>query len=551
MSLRDELFALHAGEVYDDHESLARASRDTSLFEIRPQVVVAPRSEADLEKLVAFANSHQGVALTARAAGTGMDGGALTESVVVDFTTHFNRITSFGRDSVTAEPGVYYRDLEKETLKRGLLMPSYPASRELCAVGGMVANNAGGELTLTYGKVADYVRRLRVVFADGITRVVKPLSMPELEQKMLQIDFEGEVYRSIYKLIKDNRSVIEAHKPKVTKNSAGYALWDVMNPKGTTFDLTRLFTGSQGTLGLITEIAFGLIRPKKHSQMLVVFLDDLTNLPKIVKAALATCPTTFESYDDKTLSLAITFFSEFIKRLGFFKSMRIAWSNFPGTWSILTQGLPKLVLQITWNGDDRESIHKQSHDCKKMLKAFNPRLLHTTSSQAEVDEYWLIRRESFNLLRTKVKGKKTAPFIDDIVVPVDTLGTFLPRLNAILDEYKEYMVHNIAGHVGNGNFHIIPLMDVKDRNVREKIPEIARRVYDLVFEYGGSATGEHNDGIIRTPFLQQQFGPEMYRLFEETKKIFDPKGIFNPGKKIAAKTGAGTMDYAVAHIATK
>jgi FAD/FMN-containing dehydrogenase len=547
MSLRDELFALRVGEVADDSVTLTAASRDTSLFEVRPAVVVAPQGETEIEKLVTYASGKGGtVTLTARSAGTGMDGGALSESIVLDFTKHFRRIKAFSKDTAVVEPGVYYRDFERETLKRGLLMPSYPASRELCAVGGMVANNAGGELTLTYGKVADYVKALRVVLSDGKAYVIKPLTLAELHEKILQTDFEGSFYREMYRLIKNNKSTIETHKPKVTKNSAGYALWDVLDEQKGTFDLTRLFTGSQGTLGLITEITFGLIRPKEHSQMLVVFLDDLSKLPAIVKTVLGTNPTTFESYDDKTLSLALKFFWEFVKRLGFFRLLGIAWGNLPSAWSIITKGLPKLVLQVTWGGDDRRSIHEQSEVCKAALQQFAPRLLHLTGSQTEVDEYWMIRRESFNLLRTHVQGKKTAPFIDDIVVPVDTLDTFLPKLNAILDEYKQYMVHNIAGHIGNGNFHIIPLMDVKDPKVREKIPEIAKRVYDLVFEYHGSSTGEHNDGLIRTPFLQQQFGPEMYKLFEETKKIFDPKGIFNPRKKVG-----GSMEYALAHIAQK
>jgi FAD/FMN-containing dehydrogenase len=159
---------------------------------------------------------------------------------------------------------------------------------------------------------------------------------------------------------------------------------------------------------------------------------------------------------------------------------------------------------------------------------------------------------------------KTAPFIDDIVVPTEVLPEFFPKLYAILADYEMYMIHNIAGHIGNGNFHIIPLMDLTKEKNRAVIPEIAQRVYDLVLSYGGSITGEHNDGLIRTPFLRQQYGDEMCALFAETKKIFDPKGIFNPGKKVpstrSARSGQvpssqphepdGTLAYAMAHIKT-
>jgi FAD/FMN-containing dehydrogenase len=219
---------------------------------------------------------------------------------------------------------------------------------------------------------------------------------------------------------------------------------------------------------------------------------------------------------------------------------------------IALHGVPKLVLQVTFDGDNPHLLLAKEKKLKEALKQFHPGYRDIVRSSDEAKEYWLIRRESFNLLRTKVKGMKTAPFIDDIVVPTDVLSEFLPRLNAILDEYKGYMIHNIAGHIGNGNFHIIPLMDLSDEKVRAVIPEIARRVYDLVFEYGGSATGEHNDGLIRTPFLKQQFGPEMYALFRRVKDIFDPKGIFNPGKKVPADSSgraAGSMEYALAHIA--
>ncbi len=544
MKLSDDLLNLNCGDIATDAQTLATASRDTSLFSVTPEVVVAPRSAEDIKKLVAYASSHAGVSLTARSGGTGMDGGALGESIIVDFTKYFTRIKGFTAHTGTVEPGVYYRDFERESLKRNLLMPSYPASREICTVGGMVANNAGGELTLTYGKTSAYVHKLSVVLSDGNEYTFSALTEDALHAKMLIPGLEGDLYRGMYKMLDDNAEVIAAHRPRVSKNSAGYALWDVYNRTTKTFDFTKLFTGAQGTLGLITNIEFGLISPHKHSHMVVVFLDDLSRLPEIIATTLACKPTTFESYDDKTLSLALRFFKSFLLKLGVRKTLSIALSNIPAGWSLLSKGLPKLVLQITFSGDDTESLYTQGRLLIEKLSQFSPRFIHATRSEAEIDEYWLIRRESFNLLRTKVKGKSTAPFIDDIVLPVATLNESLPKLYAILDEYKRFMVHNIAGHIGNGNFHIIPLMDLSKENVRAVIPEIMKRVYDLVLSYGGSTTGEHNDGIIRSPFLEQQFGEKMYALFKKTKELFDPKNIFNPGKKIGA-----TMEYAIEHIA--
>jgi len=162
------------------------------------------------------------------------------------------------------QPGVYYRDFDKETLKHGVILPSYTASRELNTVGGMVANNSAGEKSLTYGKTNRYVKKLKVVLSDGNEYELKKLSLDELLAKKAQDDFEGHFYRSIESLIKENISLIEREAPIVSKNSAGYALWDVWDRESDTFDLTQLFVGSQGTLGLVTEISFGLIKPKEH-----------------------------------------------------------------------------------------------------------------------------------------------------------------------------------------------------------------------------------------------------------------------------------------------
>jgi FAD/FMN-containing dehydrogenase len=220
-------------------------------------------------------------------------------------------------------------------------------------------------------------------------------------------------------------------------------------------------------------------------------------------------------------------------------------NGIPEGWSILTKGFPKLVLQITFDGETPEKLRDKAVALEKTLQKFNPRYSEVIQEKSEAEEYWLIRRESFNLLRNKVRGMKAAPFIDDIIVSPDVLPEFLPRLNTLLQEYEKYMLYSIAGHLGNGNFHIIPLMDFTQKEVRDVIPEITKKVYDLVITSGGSITAEHNDGIIRTPFLEKQYGEEVAQLFKKTKEFFDPKNIFNPGKKVG-----GTLDYAISKIKT-
>jgi FAD/FMN-containing dehydrogenase len=156
--------------------------------------------------------------------------------------------------------------------------------------------------------------------------------------------------------------------------------------------------------------------------------------------------------------------------------------------------------------------------------------MHIARSSEEAEKYWRIRHESFNLLRKHVKGKRTAPFIDDIIVKPEYLPEFLPKIKALLDEYK--LDYTVQGHLGNGNFHLIPLMDLNSPFSADLILELSKKVYTLVHEYKGSITAEHNDGIIRTPYLLQQYGESIVGLFQQTKDAFDPKNIFNPGKKV-------------------
>jgi FAD/FMN-containing dehydrogenase len=534
------------GEVVSGNENFALYSHDASLFEIKPSLVIKPKNSEDVKKIVKFVSENKKanpeLSITARSAGTDMAGGPLNDSIILDFTTHFNHILEVSEQGwAVSEPAVYYRDFEKATLAKGLLLPSYPASRELCTVGGMVANNSGGEKSLAYGKTEDYVMELNVVLSNGEEYVLKALSHDELTDKKSQNNFEGQVYHELYELVESNYDLIKNAKPKVSKNSAGYALWDVWD--GQRFDLTKLFTGSQGTLGLISKIKFKLIKPKSVSKLLVIFLKDLKPLGEVVNMVMRHKPESFETYDDHTLKLAIRFLPGLIKSMkGNFLSF--AFRFLPEFWMVVTGGVPKLILLAEFTGDEESTVLDVTKKAQSELADKFKIQTRIAKNDADAQKYWTMRRESFNLLRKHVSGKKTAPFIDDIIVRPEKLVDFLPRLDQILLPYKN-LIYTIAGHAGDGNFHIIPLMDLKDPASRQTIQELAEKVYNLVIEFGGSITAEHNDGLMRTPYLERMYGSPVYHLFEKTKKIFDPLNIFNPRKKVG-----GDINYALNHIKT-
>ncbi len=557
-----ELSALIEGEVDVSTSSLTAASHDSSLFEVRPEVVVRPKNVEDIKKLVRYATDHQSgndggprITLTARSAGTDMSGGPLTESIVVDFLKYFNNIkkaeeslqenitdTNISGYAVT-QPGVYYRDFDKATLaKGGQILPTYPASREICTVGGMVANNSGGEKTLTYGKTERYIRRLKMVCADGKEYEFTPLTMSQLEQAKKFPTFESEVYRRMHDLIVENYDLIQTARPKVTKNSCGYYLWNVLDKDKGIFDLTKLIVGSQGTLGLITEIEFDLVKPKPYSRLLVVFLKDLKLLAPTAEHILKFNPESFESYDDHTFKVALKFLPQLMKQMGG-NIFKLGFSFIPEVWAVLRGGVPKMVLMAEFTADTEEEAFQAATLARNSLKEFHEES-RVTQNAEDAHKYWVIRRESFNMLRHHVKKLRTAPFIDDFAVLPERLTEFLPALYKILDQY--HLTYTIAGHVGDGNFHIIPLMDLHETHSHEVIKELSVKVYELVHQFAGTITAEHNDGMIRTPFVKMQYGEEVYKLFEEVKKIWDPKGIFNPGKKVG-----GTWEYAMGKVVRK
>lgn len=534
-NLREKLASVVKGEVADDAKTLKEASRDTSLFTRMPQVVVYPKDREDVSavvKEVARARSAGAdISLAGRAGGTDMSGGPLTTGVVISFTKHINRVSEVGDDFAVTEPGVFYRNFEKETLKKELLLPSYPASRSIAAMGGIVSNDSGGERTLKYGKTEKYVEEMDVVLSDGSQAHFAPLTKETLAEKKNLQTLEGKIYREMDTLLTENEALIEAHRPKVSKNSAGYALWSIRDKATGLFNLAKLICGSQGTLALWTKAKLSLIKPKEHRAMLVIFVHDLTPLPTIVERVLAEKPESFESYDKHTFTLAVKFIPQILAHMGLRKALSLGISFIPEVFTVLRGGVPELLLMAEFAEDTAEEAVQKALRAQTALADLKLETKVEKNEKAS-EKYWVVRRESFALLRKSVRGLYASPFIDDFVVPPSSYPHFLPKLYALLDEYKSHFIYTIAGHIGDGNFHIIPLMDLSKKENRQVVIDLAPKVYKLVLEEGGTTTGEHNDGIIRTPYLSMLFGDEMVALFEKTKKIFDPQNIFNPGKKV-------------------
>lgn len=546
----DALKTTFKGDIETGLEQRELFSHDASMFEILPQAVVAPKDTADVEALVKLVSEYKSrisdLSLTARSAGTDMSGAAINDSVIVDFKKYFTGIESIDEMDMVSrlQPGVLFKDFDEQAKKKGVLMPTYPASRDLCTVGGMVNNNSGGEKSIEFGKSEDFVNELEFVFADGVKRIVRPLSKAALDKKMKQKDFEGKVYREMFELLDKNYDVIKAAKPNVSKDSTGYHLWRVWDRDKGIFDLTQVIVGAQGTLGLTTNIEFRMTDARSDEGLLVIFMKDIKPLGELVKAIVKHKPSRFESFDDNTLLLSMKFMPKFLGFLGPRKFIRLLISLIPEAL-LLLKGVPKLILMVSIKGNSPEEVADKIHALHQELdtnkKAFGISGFEEAPTGAKGEKFWIMRRYSFQILRSSVKDKHTAPFIDDLVVNPEHLPEFLPKIRQIIKKYKLFAT--IAGHMGDGNFHIIPLMNIGQLSERKKILPAMKEVNELVLSYDGSLSGEHNDGLVRGPWLERMYGEEVLGLFKETKNIFDPDNIFNPHKKTDA-----SWDYSMSHI---
>lgn len=523
------------GDISFDEEVLKTYSRDTSLFEIKPLAVVYPKNSLDIAHIVKFVQDNKftipHLSITPRSGGSDMTGGAIGQGIILDVTrymNHFKIDSSFAYAEI--EPGVFYRDFEPKSLEKGLYMPVYPASRDLAAFGGMVSNNCGGEKSLQYGQIRNFVESVKVILANGKEYEFKKISFDEVD-KIIQgnDEFLAGIYRKIFHMLDQNYNFIQQAKPKTHKNSSGYALWEIMDKERNTFNLAQLFVGAQGTLGVVTDSTIRLVYPAQHKKVITVFLNSWNKLPKIVNDILSQKPESLEVFDDTTLKLGLRFFPQIAKRSGvtFLSFIKSFIPEF--LIGVRMLGLPKLVMLIELSAESSQELKDKISNVEHILKE-RKILFRTIPTEQEAEKYFVVRRESFNLLRQKVKGKQTVPFIEDFCVDPSKLPQFLPEFLSILKKHKIRV--NIAGHAGEGNLHIIPLMDLKDEKERNKIIKVAQEVYKLVISYGGTITAEHNDGIIRTPFIKGMYGERMNLLFKEIKNVFDMNNIFNPGKKV-------------------
>ncbi|HSX41628.1 MAG TPA: FAD-binding oxidoreductase [Candidatus Saccharimonadales bacterium] len=510
-----ELEKLIDGSVTDADHARSYFATDGSVFTIMPSAVIYPRSEADVAAAVRYARaeadkSGRKFSLIARGKGTDQAGGALGDGAMVVFPAVMNKILKLTKDTVTVQPGIIFGDLQKTLHTHHRFLPPYPSSIDYATMGGAVANNTCGEKTLKYGATRDWVKRMNVVLDDGSIIETKRISKRELNRKKGLSTREGEIYRGIDGLIQDNLGLIKEAGPKTSKNSAGYALARVKGKDGS-FDLGQLLVGAQGTLGITTEITFATAQYEPRTNLVVGYFDSIEKAGEAVLKLQKLNPSAMEVVDFYLL--------DFLRK------------NRPESLEdLLPPGdLPKIVILIEFDNHSHFRQNVLGRRAGKILAklAYAQR---TSVDIKEQDRLWQIRRSAAAVIWMNNGPTKALPIIEDGVVPVEKLPEFLEAVYKLLKKHKLEIA--VWGHAGNANFHMQPFMDLSKVKDRKKVFEVMDDYYNMVIKMGGSTCGEHNDGLLRAPYLEKLYGKEMYDLFLEVKKICDPKGIFNPRIKL-------------------
>ncbi len=531
------------GEVSSDPALLNEYSTDESIFAVRPQIILQPKSGKDVETAVRVLSAETkrfpSLSLTPRAAGTGLSGGSLTDSIVIDVAKHLASIHEIvdGANGVTftCEPGVMWRDMERELKRYDAYIPSYPASKDICSIGGSIGNNAAGPDSLRYGHCADWVASLEVVLSDGHTYTIQPMSYKEYKALTKRDDAYARILKEVVALIEKNEALIQKAKPKTKKNTAGYALWHCINGTVADFkkgkaelDLTRLVAGSQGTIGIITKLTMRAQPVAHDTELIAIPVFNLADAGNVVVEALKHDPINVEVFDGLSFDLAMKnpeFFKDRLDGMQYYKVLLAMYTLYHVRWRRHT---PEFTLLVTLDGKHAEKAALK--DAVAAIKAAGGARARHITSPSEREMFWQVRRASYTLSKFQDETKRPAAFLEDMTVPPENLSKFFAEVKNLLKKFN--VTAAVHGHGGNGHFHFYPLLDFTKQGVGDMVEKMSEAFFDTAVKYGGNICGEHNDGIARTPYLNKMFSKKELSLFAAVEHIFDPDDIFNPGKKV-------------------
>jgi FAD/FMN-containing dehydrogenase/Fe-S oxidoreductase len=517
-----------SGDIRTDYATRLTAATDNSIYQLLPAAVVFPRTQRDVAnalRLIDEPRFHK-VALTARGGGTGTNGQALTNGVVMDVSRHMRAILKLDLVAgyVDVEPGVILDDLNRYLQPHGVYFPANLSPSNRATLGGMIATDASGEGSRLHGKTSRHVRELEVVLRGGLVLETARLSGAELEAACARDDLIGGAYRLAREIATTQREEIVRRFPKLLRYMTGYNLAHMASADGQVVDLGQLIAGSEGSLGVVTRARLQLTHFAKHRALFVLrypsFDDALAGSAWLV----GTDPGSVETIDETVLSLARgdIIYDQVRKFL------------------VDPEGVHTRAINLVEYTSDHQ--HEVQGKVDALLAAMaarsglagTPHGYSLTWQPGERESLWNLRKKGVGLLGNAPGPRKPVPFVEDTVVPPENLQAYVREFRAVLD--AEGLRYGMFGHVDVGCLHVRPALDLKDPADEARVRRITDAVTALVTKYGGLLWGEHGKGF-RSELVPHHFGPVLYRELQRIKALFDPRNQLNPGKIATPSTG--------------
>jgi FAD/FMN-containing dehydrogenase/Fe-S oxidoreductase len=519
--IEDDLRGQITGDVFCDDRFVQLYATDASIYEIPPRGVVRPRNVDDLVAIVKYA-AAQNIPLHARGSGTGLAGGALGRGLIVDFSRYMRHVIETGDDFVRVQSGVVLDELNRMLQPTGRYIGPDPATHEVTTIGGMVGVNASGSHFPAVGATRQHLKSLEVVLASG---EVLEISTHELLNAKGDIGVDRYVL-GVDDICQRHAEAIAVGYPKSLVNSSGYQLKDLHDPEafGKPLHLARLFAGSEGTLGLVTAVTFGTLPLPKEACSLLLFFDSLEKAAQATLELLPMKPSACDLMDRRHLTLA---------------------RELDPRYEFLIPQEAEAVLLVEFQGDSTDEVQAKLADVVAVAQersklAFGA---YVAADWLDHEMLWQLARHYTPTLYRLRGQTRPLPFIEDFAVPPQELPNFLPQAQDIFKQ--EQVTSSLFAHVSHGQLHFRPFLDLANADDIAKMDFLCDQLYEEVWKVGGTISGEHGDGLSRTPYVARQYGV-LTSAFQEVKDLFDPQNLLNPNKIVASELGS--LSYHLRHV---
>lgn len=514
-TITKDIIKLVKGDCSFDEETLDKYSTAACWYKITPVAVVFPKDNEDVQALVKYAYEND-IAVIPRGAGTGLAGQAIGYGIIIDFTKYMNCLVSVKGDTAVVQPGMVYSELIEELKPHQKYFPVDPTSGNLCTIGGMIGTNAAGYHGIKYGSMRDHVESIDVILSNG---EIASFGAYTSREGSHEDSLFNKIYTTIPSLLNGSKQTILNGFPDVPKNSSGYDLIGAVGPKDV--DFVKLLVGSEGTLAIAVAATLRLLEPMRNRVGALAYFRDYNSTIGAVLAGIEFDPSAIELLDHSYVQLA---------------------SGSDPLVDALIEPSSKAMLYFEFEGNDLIRLQKQMVQLNRALAHYDPIKFFPLTTPIEQKSLWQLREIASRVINLEKSSGKTS-FIEDVTVPLKNLSQYIETLGQILS--RNGIEYSIYGHAGVGNIHCAPFVDLGNPNHYRSIDPIASEVTELAISLGGTLSGEHGDGFVRTPFLERLYGTEIYDLFKMVKSTFDPKNILNPGKIIGEQNSSILHDLQV------